>query len=84
MVGCYETIRVACKFNDLKKIFRLRVALELYENTGAVTNTDKISTHDYFEFWYDNYVKTNLSKNTQLNYRHVLDKYVQPDRKSVV
>lgn len=57
---------------------RLRVALELYENTGAVTNTDKISTHDYFEFWYDNYVKTNLSKNTQLNYRHVLDKYVQP------
>lgn len=57
---------------------QLRIALEIYENTGTVTNTDKISAHDYFEFWYNNYVLTNLTKNTQLNYRHVIDKYIHP------
>lgn len=33
---------------------------------------------DYFEFWYKHYVCQNLSTNTQINYRNVIDKYIDP------
>lgn len=56
----------------------LRTALNLYHNTGTIPNEGKLSANDFFEYWYKNYVLQQLSKNTQINYRGILDKYVLP------
>lgn len=56
----------------------LREALNLYHNAGSIPNDENLSANDFFEYWYNNYVKQQLSKNTQTNYRNVLDKYVLP------
>lgn len=54
----------------------LRTALNLYHNTGTIPNEGKLSANDFFEYWYKNYVLQQLAKNTQINYRNILDKYV--------
>lgn len=56
----------------------LRNALNLYHNTGSIPKEGKLSANDFFEYWYKNYVQAQLSKNTQINYRNILDKYVLP------
>lgn len=58
---------------------KLRKVIEKYESTGKVISNDKTSVNDFFEFWFDNYVKKHLSTNTQNNYRGILDKYILPD-----
>lgn len=62
--------------NDALKA--LRNALNLYYNTGTIRKEGKLSANDFFEYWYQNYVMVNLSRNTQSNYRNILDKYVLP------
>ncbi len=56
----------------------LRSALTIFQNTNSLPTADRLSTHDYMEYWYQNYVMENLSRNTQLNYRNILNKYIQP------
>ncbi|QLL70262.1 tyrosine-type recombinase/integrase [Lactobacillus sp. 3B(2020)] len=56
----------------------MRRVISKYEDTGSFNNESKISVHDYFEFWFENYVEKNLSQNTQLNYRNILTKYIYP------
>ena len=56
----------------------LRKALNQYQNTNSLPSNEKISAYDYFNYWFKNYVEAQLSDNTQINYRNVLDKYVLP------
>lgn len=37
-----------------------------------------MSTEEYFRFWYENYVVTNLKENTQKNYLGILDNHLIP------
>lgn len=56
----------------------MREALRQFENGGVKVNLNNMSVHDYFEYWYENYVVKNLKKNTQLNYLNVINKYIDP------
>jgi len=56
----------------------LRNALQEYERAGSLFRSNNMGVHDYFEFWFEQYVVKNLKYNTQMNYRNILDKYVQP------
>lgn len=56
----------------------LQRALAVYKNTGTVPSADRLSVADYFNFWHLHYVCQNLSTNTQINYRNVIDKYINP------
>lgn len=57
----------------------LRRVIQKYESTGKVTSNDKVSVHDYLNFWFENYVEKHLTTNTQINYRNILDKYIFPE-----
>lgn len=56
----------------------LRKAIYEYETTGEILEQSDISVHDYFEYWFKNYVLVNLKMNTQKNYRMMLDKHIYP------
>lgn len=56
----------------------LRKAIFEYESTGTLMEESNISVHDYFEYWYKNYVLVNLKLNTQKNYRGMLDNHIYP------
>lgn len=36
-----------------------------YENDGQVPVESNMGVEEYFNFWFENYVKTNLKENTQ-------------------
>ena len=56
----------------------MRAAITHYENTGKISKNNKVSVHDYFKFWQENYVKKHLSTNTQRNYQNIINKYINP------
>ena len=56
----------------------LRKAINELKDTGRYKDVSSISVRDYFEYWYENYVMTNLKYNTQQNYRMVIDKHILP------
>lgn len=56
----------------------LRKAITDYEN-GESIDLSNISVSDYFDYWYENYVKKNLKYNTQINYLNVIKKYIKPE-----
>ncbi|WP_195943431.1 tyrosine-type recombinase/integrase [Enterococcus faecium] len=56
----------------------LRDAIKEYQTTGDVLSLSDISVIDYYEYWFNNYVKINLKKNTQKNYRGILDNHIYP------
>jgi ATP-dependent helicase/nuclease subunit A len=56
----------------------MRKAIREYESTGEVTVDSNISVHDYFEYWFKNYVLVELKLNTQKNYRMILDNHIYP------
>lgn len=56
----------------------LNKAINEYESTGTIPINSSISTHDYLEHWFDNYVMVELKLNTQKNYRGMLDKHINP------
>lgn len=56
----------------------LRKALSEYENGGQVPVETSMSVEEYLNFWFENYVKTNLKENTQKNYRGILDVHLIP------
>lgn len=49
-----------------------------YRTTGTLPVNSNISTHDYLEHWFNNYVMVELKLNTQKNYRGMLDKHIHP------
>ena len=53
-------------------------ALNEIRNTGRFRDASNISASDYFEYWYENYVMTNLKYNTQQNYRGMIDNHILP------
>ncbi|MCQ2308075.1 MAG: site-specific integrase [Bacteroidales bacterium] len=53
-------------------------ALAEYENAGLKFEPVEISVADYLEYWYDQYVKTNLKYNSQQNYRGLIDNHLKP------
>lgn len=63
--------RYASKTKD-EALAKLRGAI----TTGHVMSLSDISVTDYFNYWFDKYVKVNLKKNTQDNYRNILDKHI--------
>ncbi|MCC4327673.1 hypothetical protein LMB39_07065 [Limosilactobacillus reuteri] len=56
----------------------MRAAIAHYENTDKISRNNKVSVHDYFKFWQENYVEKHLSTNTQRNYQNIIDKYINP------
>ncbi|MDT2829720.1 site-specific integrase [Vagococcus carniphilus] len=56
----------------------LNKAIHEYQMTGTLPVNSNISTHDYLEHWFENYVKVELKLNTQKNYRGMLDKHIHP------
>ncbi|WP_413515832.1 tyrosine-type recombinase/integrase [Carnobacterium maltaromaticum] len=69
--------RYAGKTKD-EALQTLRNAIKEYETSGDVMALSDISVTDYFNFWFDKYVMVNLKKNTQSNYRNILDKHIFP------
>ena len=69
--------RYAGKTKD-EALQTLRDAIKEYETSGDVMALSDISVTDYFNFWFDKYVMVNLKKNTQSNYRNILDKHIFP------
>lgn len=53
-------------------------AINEYITTGDLLYDTDLSVHDYFEYWYKNYVLVELKLNTQKNYRSVLDNHIYP------
>lgn len=56
----------------------LRNAINEYENCGVVTHESTISVADYFNFWYDDYVKINCKHNTQVGYMNTIKNHIIP------
>ncbi|MCT2882626.1 tyrosine-type recombinase/integrase [Lentilactobacillus buchneri] len=56
----------------------LRRALSEYESGGKVPVESNMSADEYFKFWYENYVLTNLKKNTQKNYLGIINVHLIP------
>ncbi|MDN6291469.1 MAG: site-specific integrase [Tetragenococcus halophilus] len=56
----------------------LRKAINQYEQSGIVQDLSDISVHDYFNYWYEDYVMRNLKYNTQQNYRNIIDHHILP------
>lgn len=57
---------------------KLRRAIQDYETSGRFFKATSMSAHDYFNYWFDQYVMKELKYNTQLNYRNIIDKYIEP------
>lgn len=56
----------------------LRKAINEYENCGTVKIESSISVADYFNFWYDDYVKINCKHNTQVGYANTIKNHIIP------
>ena len=56
----------------------LRQALQKYENDGAVVKLTNMNVQQYFMYWYENYVQSELKPNTQINYLNIINKYIIP------
>ena len=70
--------RVGGRSKD-EAISAMNKAIHEYETTGTLLVNSSISTADYLEHWFDNYVLVELKLNTQKNYRGMLDKHIIPE-----
>lgn len=70
--------RVGGRTKD-EAISAMNKAINEYETTGTLPVNSSISTADYLEHWFNNYVLVELKLNTQKNYRGMLDKHVIPE-----
>lgn len=61
-----------------KALDALRKALNEFEEAGNIFDPTEASVHDYFNFWYEDYVVRNLKYNTQENYRHTMELHILP------
>lgn len=56
----------------------LRKALEEYEQIGRHFKTSEISTSDYMDYWYEQYVLINCKYNSQLSYKNIIENHIKP------
>lgn len=70
--------RVGGRTKD-EAISAMNKAINEYETTGTLPVNSSISTADYLEHWFNNYVLVELKINTQKNYRGMLDKHIIPE-----
>ena len=71
----YERIGGKTKQEALVK---LREALNEFDASGSVRVMSNMSVHDYFDYWFEDYVVRNLKYNTQQNYKHTIDLHILP------
>ena len=64
------------KAEALKK---LREALAEFERAGTIIDESNISVADYFDYWFDNYVKVNCKYNTQKYYKDIIENHIKPN-----
>lgn len=64
------------KAEALKK---LREALAEFERAGAIIDESNISVADYFDYWFENYVKVNCKYHTQEYYKQIIEKHIKPN-----
>lgn len=57
----------------------LREALNEFEKAGTIINESNISVADYFDYWFENYVKLNCKYNTQQYYKGIIENHVKPN-----
>ena len=50
-----------------------------YDNAGRRFTPSNISVSDYLDYWYQNYVKTNLAHNTQMGYEQLIRIHIKPN-----
>lgn len=56
----------------------LRIALNEYEICGSVVDESNITTVDYFDYWYKEYVLINCKYNTQEHYKRIIKNHIKP------
>lgn len=56
----------------------LRAAIKEFESCGSIIDESNISTAEYFDYWYKEYVLINCKYNTQINYRRIIDNHIKP------
>lgn len=56
----------------------LRAAIKEFENCGSIINESDITTSDYFDYWYSEYVLLNCKYNTQQGYKIIIEKHIKP------
>ena len=54
------------------------IALAEYNNSGLTFEPTKISVSDFYDYWFENYVKINLQPNTQDSYKNYIDNHIKP------
>ncbi|NBI08172.1 site-specific integrase [Senegalia massiliensis] len=56
----------------------LRNALNEFEKAGTIVDETEMSTADYFDYWYKEYVLINCKYNTQEYYRRIIKNHIKP------
>ncbi|WP_130807679.1 site-specific integrase [Senegalia massiliensis] len=56
----------------------LRKALNEFEKAGTILDETEMSTADYFDYWYKEYVLINCKYNTQEYYRRIIKNHIKP------
>lgn len=49
-----------------------------YDNAGRAFTPSAVSVSDYLDYWYENYVVTNLVYNTQIDYARKIKTHIKP------
>lgn len=49
-----------------------------YDSAGRVFTPSEVSVSDYLDYWFNNYVATNLSYNTQVDYSRKIKTHLKP------
>ena len=67
-------------FNTKKEALEAGVqALAEYNNSGLHFEPSEMSVSDYFDYWYENYVKIELKINAQRNYYNHIKNHIKPN-----
>lgn len=77
--GKYKQIERVGGFTKTEAEAKYRKAKAEFETGSELKSTKQISVHDYMQFWFNDYVMKNLKYNTQVNYRNVIKKYIDPE-----
>lgn len=65
-------------FNTKKEALEAgNIALAEYNSSGSTFELSKISVSDFYDYWFDNYVKINLKPNTQDSYKNYIENHIK-------
>lgn len=72
--------RIERKGGDTKKeaLAALRAAMHEYDRSGQLFDEHTMSTSDYLDYWYDNYVMINLKRRSQQYYKQLITNHLKP------